>query len=121
MNRIAATNQIMLTIKKIANRIETVRELAAYTDADGQLDEWTARKMETTKRELSAFCAELGITDVVGNSKMADEMVKLNRNITEARGICASVCSSPSDEWLINKHSGLVANINAMIGEIGIA
>ena len=109
-------------IKKIANRIETLRGLVTV-NAYGEVDQWAIIRGERYESEVATLTAPLGIGNPVDDIKLGSDIIKLRDMAIEFRGIVASTSYSdiPADEWLVAKRTALATKINTLATEIGIA
>lgn len=122
MNKINLSNDTIIAIKKIANRIETLRGLVTV-NAYGEVDDFAIYRSERCEREVAALAESIGIANPIGNIEVSSKLIKMRDMITEHRGIIASVVFSeiPADEWLIKKENDIFIKVNAIALEIGIA
>jgi len=115
-------NDTITAIKKIANRINDLRN---WTDKDlnGDYCDFRISTSVRLEQEVATLANTLGIGDPLRDFVLAREIKRLNNAIFEYRGIVASVAFSdiPADEWLIAKRQALAAKINRISTELGIA
>jgi len=115
-------NDTITAIKKIANRLETLRGLVTV-NAYGEVDQWAIIRGERYEREVATIAASMGIANPVGNAQAICDIIRLRDMIIEHRGIVASVAFSdiPADEWLVAKRTTLANRIAIYANTLGIA
>ena len=115
-------NDTINAIKKIANRLETLRGLVTV-NAYGDVDTMAIIRKERTEREVATIVASIGIANPVGNKDAMSDIIRLRDMIAEHRGIVASIAYSaiPADEWLVAKRQGLEMRIAMYANLYGIA
>jgi len=115
-------NDTITAIKKIANRLETLRGLVTV-NAYGEVDQWAIIRGARYEREVETIAASIGIANPVGKTQATSDIIRLNEMIAEHRGIVASVAFSdiPADEWLVAKRTFLENRIAIYAHTLGIA